>query len=238
VGEEKLSACLKEYLSSPMTLKDRFELTRKLFQESLQSVREVIASNVLTSVVAKEAAKKEGHCSTKADIEISDSGLFFLRSCKRPSTREGRKQTDLNRIRQEALNLGINVSTLGRSKKDLLEAIEKATCIASITREAEKPKTPPQVDRTMPIKPKKIKIEKKNVPEGPAAEELLAGLFDPEPDRILPEKEKPVQKVLLPKMSMLEEVEPVLKRKDLKALLHDSDAMDLDLLLEKTSPEI
>jgi hypothetical protein len=270
---------LTAQMQEQMTLLDRLNLVRSLFQEVLNRTRESLVGNPLLPVIATAAAK-ESNFRGEPEVAITDKGDIVLRLVStRPTTRTGRKHTELFKLRQKATALGVDISSFGRSKPLILSAIARAedakfdvkvverqlatasskntdSKVMAKAREERQPsaevvpsstnnvQTPKPEPVTTPPKKKKSKV----APEGPGAEELLAGLFDATPAAPKPEakpESKPEPKTELkskdpplPKMAMLDaEPDSAPRGKvNLKALVTESEGFDLDRFLDAAPP--
>lgn len=217
-------------MQARQSLKDRLDLIREMHLGVLDRIRVSLADNPLTTVVTQAAAKEAGLSARTVEVAITDLGEVVLRKRNpRPTTREGRKQSELERLRQLASERGLDVGPLGRSKAKIQALLESPVVVV-----APPPPPKPEPPKPKPVPKKVAPPPPKPTPEGPGAEELLAGLFDPEPE--VPSAAPPpkvVKALPLPKMAMLDADNdpPPKARMNLKALVSESETLDLDKFL-------
>lgn len=139
------------------TLFAKLRFARTLLAQACEEVQEALASNPLTEITAREAARKEGRRG-KPTVTVDNGGRVILeihygkgraRNPKQERTEPLRHWSSdlpsLEELRHQADKLGVDISDLGRKKKLIMERLEGATPTV-----APKPKPKPKMTKTAP----------------------------------------------------------------------------------------
>jgi hypothetical protein len=151
------------------TVQEMVELARILMSKAVAHARRVIDEHPLTEVVAEAAAKeagKRGH----ATLAVDDNGTVMLEvhygekpvTTKRPPEKKAKwssKLPTLDELREEAAELDVDISDLGRKKKLIVARIEDARAgrpHPSTLSEAPAPPKPKRQKRAQALTPAKV----------------------------------------------------------------------------------
>jgi len=127
--DDVASALLASPLLEGVPAGERLRNLRGQLVETVKAIRESLASNPVAEIVATATAKRIGRRGAAA-IVVDDNGAVMLevRYDDNGDKRAWHSNLpSLDDLRETAKGLGIDIASLGRSKRKLAEAIKKAT---------------------------------------------------------------------------------------------------------------